>query len=691
VFAGNELTEVLARILEREPDWTVLPVNTPTAIRTLLKRCLEKDRRKRIADISTARFVLEDHANFAPARDLVTATGRTLAQPMGRRLTLVAALALLLVAAAAGTGVWLATRPASMPVTRVAILTSAATALNVEGNDRDLVITPDGTRLVYRGTNQLLVRALDRLDATVLGSFGAPRGLFVSPDSQWVGFVDGAGTSPLKKVAITGGPAVTLTMTDGASRGAAWGEDGNIVYATSSGATGLQRISSAGGAPTVLTKPDRARGEADHLHPEFLPGGQTVLFTIIASTGGLDNAQVAVLDLRTGTYTTVLRGGHHAHYVPTGHLVFGANGTLRAVPFDLGRREVTGPPVPILDGVVTSADGSVDVTVATTGTLVYVPGRGVVGAQRSLVWVDRMGRETPLPMPVRAYQYPRFSPDGTRMALAIRDQEQDIWVWDLVRQTLTRLTFDPGVDVYPVWTPDSRRIVFGSQRAGPSNIYSQAADGTGAVERLTDSARTQYPYSMTSDGGVLVLREDAPQTGSDLLRRSLATSPSASSRAWSSDAGALQPLVQTMFAELNAELAPDGRWIAYQSNESGRDEIYVRPFPDVTRGRWQVSTGGGRTPVWARTGRELFYRSADGAVMSVRVEPGPAWRGNPPTQALPVGYFDDSGTTGRTFDIAPDGRRFMMIRRGSDEGAVPPQLVVVQNWFQELKRLVPTN
>jgi Protein kinase domain/WD40-like Beta Propeller Repeat len=658
-FDGDGVTDVLARVLEREPDWSALPTATPTAIRTLLTRCLEKDSPKRIAHISTALFVLEGHAGLATGRSPLTAPARP-------RLTFASALMLLIGVAAAGTAVWMMPRPASMPVTRFVMpVTGGVTG-------RGLTITPDGTRIIHRGANQLMVRHFDRLESTVLGSFVAPNDVFLSPDGQWVGFVDGTGTSPIKKVAISGGPTITLTTTDSASQGATWAEDGTIVYATTLLATGLQRVSSEGGVSTVLTRPDRNRGEADHLWPQFLPGGQFLLFTITATTGGLENAQIAVLDLRTGNYTTVLRGGHDARYVLTGHLVYGAAGTMRAVPFDLERRAVTGPPVSIVDGVATSTGGGgINMAVSATGTLVYMPGAGI-GDQRSLVWVDRMGREEPLSTPVRRYQYARISPDGTRLALDIRDQEYDIWIWDFTRPALTRLTFDSTRDMYPVWTPDSRRIVFASQRSGTQNLYAQAADGTGGVERLTDTASTQYPYFVTPSGDTLVVREDAPRTGSDLLLVPFA--------------GQSQPLLHSMFSELNAELSPDGRWLAYQSNESGRNEIYVRPFPDVTGGRWQVSTGGGRTPLWGRTAGELFYRSGEGAVMAVRGESGPAWRGSLPTQVLPARYWDDSGTTSRTFEVAPDGQRFLMIKDTNDNR----EFVVVQNWYEELKRLVPT-
>jgi serine/threonine-protein kinase len=409
-----------------------------------------------------------------------------------------------------------------------------------------------------------------------------------------------------------------------------------------------------------------------------------VLFTITAPTGGLANSQVAVLDLTTGKYKTVLRGGHHAHYVPTGHLVYGASGTLRAVPFDLARLEVSGPPVPILDNVATTFEGGIDVAITPSGTLVYVPGSGAIGPARSLVWVDRMGREEPLRAPLRAYNYLRLSPDGTRVALDIRDQDQDVWIWDIARRTMTRLTFDPALDLFPVWTPDSRRILFSSTRSGPADIYWQSADGTGMADRLTQSANQQIPASTSPDGKGIVVLEVAAQTGRDLIWLPLA--------AGAAERSSSHPLIRTMFAEANGEISPDGHWLAYQSNEPGRNEIYVQPFPDVTAGRWQVSSGGGATPVWARTGQELFYRSLDGAVMAVRVEPGPGWRSGPPTQIVPPRYFDLPGAFSRTFDVAPDGRRFVMIKEGAGDAAATPQnLVVVQHWFEDLKRLVPTN
>lgn len=678
-FDGEDVAVVLASVIKGEPDWAALPSEVPKPILMLLRGCLEKERRSRVADLGTVSFVLTHRVQFAERvveRVEVPVAAEPVAvprPPIWRRA--MPTTTLCIGALLAGGGVWLLTRPAPPRLVRTEVTTAGAAALSITGFDRDLVVTPDGSRLIYRGNSQLFVRALDQLEPDVLSGLGAPRGVFVSPDGQWIGFFDG--NQLLKKVAITGGPPVTITRSDGTGpRGATWGADGTIVYATNA-STGLHRVSAAGGDPTVLTKPNRERGEVDHLWPEFLPGSRALLFTITATTGGLDNAQIAMLDLQTGTYKVVVRGGSHAHYVPSGHLVYGAGGTLRAVAFDFGRLNVVGTPVPVLEQVLMTAAGAVDVAAANNGTMVYVSGRGTAGAGRSLVWVDRMGREEPLPTPVRAYQYPRISPDGTRVALDIRDQEQDIWIWDFARQTLTRLTFDSANDQFPVWLPDSRRLIFASARTGATNLFWQAADGTGAVERLTEGTSTQYANAVTPDGSRIVFREDGQ--GHDLVLLPL-PSPRRP-----------QPLIQTMFGERNAEIAPNGRWLAYESNESGREEIYVRPFPDVSGGRWQVSTGGGRIPLWSRKGQELFYVSPDGILMGMRVEEAPSWRSSTPARVLQGQYYYALPGNGRTFDIAPDGRRFLMIKQGGSNEAAPQNLVVVQNWFEELKRLVPTN
>jgi serine/threonine-protein kinase len=318
--------------------------------------------------------------------------------------------------------------------------------------------------------------------------------------------------------------------------------------------------------------------------------------------------------------------------------------------------------------------------VAGDGTLAYVSGSGVIGAQRTLVWVDRQGRETPIPAPPHSYFYPRLSPDGTRAAVFAADQEADVWLWDLGRAKLIRVTFDPGQDPYPVWTPDGHRLIFSSERAGTRNLYWQAADGTGAVERLTDSPNAQVPTAVSPDGSRLIFTETGPKTGDDVMEIQL------------DGTHRVRPLVQSSFIERNGIVSPDGRWLAYEANDSGRVEISVRPFPDVNSGHWQVSTAGGTRPLWARSGQELFYVSPTGALMRVGVERSASWSATTPTLLVKEGYFTNPvSLVGRTYDIAPGGQRFLMIKEGggADQTAAPASLIVVQHWAEELKRLVP--
>ena len=370
---------------------------------------------------STTRGVRRHRAR--QLRDDRTTRWRRMAIPSGTWLVGVAM---------AGSAVWFAMRSTAPPrVSRFLITPPSAAALAVDRPG--LALTPDGTRLVYAGANNtaLFVRALDQLDATSLTGLGVPYGPFVSPDGQWIGFFDGV--TALKKVAITGGPAVTLGRPDGTAFGASWGPDGTIIFATNLRTTGLQRIADAGGEPTVLTRPNRAGGEDDHLWPEILPGGQAVLFTITATTGGLDQAQIAVLDLRTLTQTVLIRGGSGARYVSSGHLVYAAAGTLHAVAFDLARLAVVGTPVKVLPEVLTRPGGAADVAVAADGTMVYISGGGsAVGCGAWCGWTGRAMRRR-YPHRRVNYAFPRLSPDGTRLAIYIPDQQIDIWLLDLAR------------------------------------------------------------------------------------------------------------------------------------------------------------------------------------------------------------------------------------------------------------------
>jgi hypothetical protein len=675
-FDGEDMAEVLGAVVRLEPNWEALPSGVPPPVRTLLQRCLIKDRRKRIADIAAARFVLEHQTGVA-------ATSMASAAPLPRRLLwrratpLAAGVAI--GALLAGAGIWFLTRPASPSVVRTTITTSGSTALTLSGFARDVAITPDGSRVVYRGNNQLLVRALNQLEPTVLSGLGLgpPHSVFTSPDGRWVGFVDG---STIKKVAITGGPPVTVRAAPGAMRGATWSTDGTIIFATDSLATGLQRVSAAGGEPTVLTKPDRERGEGDHLWPEFLPGGSSVLFTITPVTGSIENAQVAVLDLHTGTSKVLIRGGSQAHYVPTGHLVYGVTGTLRAVAFDLGRLEVVGTPAPVLEGVETTASGAADVAVAANGSLVYVPGGVGSGLRYTIVVVDRQGRASPLPgLPPDEYRDVRVSPDGTGLALATQG---DVWTYDFVRATLSRLTTHPAPDARPLWTPDGQRIIFTSTRAGYPELFWRPADGTGSDERLL--ARAKDLLNLRADGwsadGKQLLFTEVLLGGQNAIGQITIERPSD-----------VKMLMKSDFSNSFAAVSPNGRWIAYDSNVSGRFEIYVERYPELGH-RQQVSTGGGRIPLWSRDGQELFFSNmVSRQMLAVPMQSGTTLVAGRPQLLFEFMMPPIQGGF-RLYDVAPDGR-FLMIRSGQAEAAAgtAPQIVVVQNWFEELKRLVPVN
>jgi hypothetical protein len=332
----------------------------------------------------------------------------------------------------------------------------------------------------------------------------------------------------------------------------------------------------------------------------------------------------------------------------------------------------------VVPDVVTSSRGGVHAVVARDGTLAYLSVGGAEGTSRTLVWVDRLGIETPIGAPPRPYFLPALSPDGARVSVFANDQESDLWLWDLGRSTLSRLTAVPGRDVLQIWTPDSRRVIFSSERAGGRNLFSVAADGTGAVERLLESPNTQYPMALAPDGRRLIFSDETPQTSIDLMALEL------------DGTRRVTPLLQSRFVERNGAVSPDGRWLAYEADDSGRFEIYVRPYPDVTSGLSLVSTNGGTKPIWARSGQELFYVSSTGALMRVGVEGGPSWSATAPSVVVKEGYFTNPVWWGRSYDISPDGTRFLMIKEGGPDGAAPPpSLVVVQHWFEDLKRLVP--
>ena len=679
-FEGEDISDTLANVLKIDPNWQALPAEVPAAIRALLRRCLDKDRRTRVADISTALFVLDEAAGLRGAVEGPAEVGPYVRGEVSRwRRVVPAAGALIVGGAIVGGAVWWSMRTASPAVVRTTIATTESTALVTAGGVRDVAITPDGSRIVYHGTNQLLVRVLNQIEPDVLGGLGTPTNPFISPDGQWIGFADG---QRLKKVAITGGPPVTIAPVDGVLRGATWGPDGTIVFATDATVTGLQRVSAAGGEPAVLTKPDSERGDRDHLWPEFLPGGGAVLFTIYPAIGGPDNAQVAVLDLKTGAPKVLFRGGSHAHYVPTGHLVYGVAGTLRAVPFDLERLEPTGTPAPVLEGVWTTPLGAANFAVAANGSLVYVAGLARPASRNTIASVDRQGRVSPLPgVPPDLYRDVRVSPDGARLALATRT---DVSTYEFARATLSRLTTDPAEDRSPLWTSDGQRIVFTSRRAGYLELFSRQADGTGADERLLSRAKNLidlHADGWSPDGSHVLFTEVSP--ASPINQCAIGETPIERS----SD---VRVLVKSDFCSQFSALSPNRLWMAYQSNVGGREEIYVERYPELGS-KQQISTDGGVRPLWSRNGRELFFGGLDGRQMFVV----PVQSGTTLVAGRPQVLFEAAmiapAVGSRTYDLAPDGRFIVILRAEEKTGSgTAPGLILVQNWFEDLKRLLPT-
>ena len=675
-FRANDVSLTLARVLDREPDWDTLDRDLPPALLVFIKRCLAKDPKERVRDIGDVGLAL---AGAFETTGSVTAD-QGFAQPTSPWQRPGAIVAAVLAAVAfGGLSVWALMRTDVVPtdMVRFRVVPPAPVSIFPRSSaSPDLKISPDGTQIVYREFEaergqRLYLRRVDRLDEVPLRGGEGGAGPFVSPEGAWVGFRDANGRR-LLKVSIFGGPPVTLTESPAVIRGASWGADDQIIFGTLG--SGLFRVSGGGGVPEALTTPtDR---EAGHIWPSLIPGRDAVVFVVWDGGPPLLNGELAVLDLATGAVTRLGVPGVSPRYLATGHLLYAVgDGSVWAVPFDAASLTITGTQVPLLEGVMVKTSGAANFSVSNNGRLVYVSGVAGEGGVRSLLWVDREGQETPIPAPVRLYSYARVSTDGTRVALDIRDQEEDIWVWSLPDGPLTRLTFDAANDQYPHWTPEGDRVVFSSFRDGASNIYWKAADGTGTTDRVSESESVQFVNAVTSDGTGVIARVGTNDRGSDLVLVPLTGD------------GAVEPLVSTPFAESNAALSPDGARMAFQSDESGPAEVFVRPFPDTDTGRWQVSTAGGLYPVWSPDGSELFYLQGT-QLMAVPVRTDAGFTYGAPEMLFDAPYY--FGAPGRNYDVAPDGR-FLMIQpeEGADGGEPSPEITVVLNWHQELLERVP--
>jgi serine/threonine-protein kinase len=682
-FCGEVDNDTMAAIISREPDWTRLPPAVPAAIRRLLRRCLEKDRRRRLSSAADARLDIDDaltpHAANANLETVASRANRRAwlsAVTIGFVVVLTTAIVLLMRAP------WRNVTPP--PAMRLDVALGAEVSLANSGYGSAVILSPDGTVVVFvarkgaSGSRQLYVRRLNQLQATALSGTDGAESPFFSPDGQWIAFFAGG---KLKTISVTGGAAVTVCDAPN-GRGGGWSEDGTIVLSPNSGSSvSLQRVSSAGGRPEPLTS--LAEGEASQRWPQVLPGGEAVLFTSSASPVDFDDANVVVQPLPSGARKVVHHGGYYARYVPSGHLVYVQNGTLFAAPFDLGRLEETGHPVPVLEGVTSNAtSGGAEFDVSMTGTLVYLPGQSADAVP--LQWMDGEGKTTPLQTRPGAWYNPQFAPDGRRLAINIVDGQNDVWVYEWARDTLTRLTFDAADDRRPLWTPDGRRIVFASARADRAtlNLYWRRADGTGDEQRLTESMNQQQPASWHPSGKFLAFEQQGPQTNADLM---ILPMEGDDASGWTP--GKPTVFLNTPFTEHDPTFSPDGRWLAYSSNDTGRQEVYVRPFPGPG-GKWQISTEGGAGPTWSRTKQELFYGTLNGQIMVApfRVE-GDSFLTEKP-QPWSVGHFAWWGPN-RGFDLHPDGERFALAPAARTPEAKPDHLTFVFNFFDELRGVAP--
>ena len=574
--------------------------------------------------------------------------------------------------AAGGLLVWSLQRNRSVEVAHLQVATGTETSVADRLSTPSLALSPDGDRLAYvarRNTTSVLrIRRLsDRATATLAGTEGATSPFF-SPDGQWLGFV--SSDNKLKKIPVTGGAALVIcNVPQSVFRGASWGDDDWIVFAQHSG-SGLSRVRAGGGDPEGLTTPSRDRLEKTHRFPEVLPGANAVLFTsYTADITSFDEAQLELLSLDTGERQVLVRGAAQGRYASSGHVVFGRGGSLFAVPFDLRRREVTGTPVPVLDSVTMGTSGSTELALSRTGVLAYISG-GQSPDRNSLIASDRRGRLTSMMEERRDFADPRFSPDGTRILVHVDGPNEHLWMYHTIRKTFARLTFAWDY-VSSIWTPDGRQITFFSGVPGML-IGSLPADAGGPGSPLVERPPAGLVTSWSPDGSVLLLHRVAgPPLGWDLWT-------------WEADAG-LRPLLQEPLQQHQGVFSPDGRYIAYTSNETGRNEVYARPFR-AEGAKVQISSEGGEAPRWAAG--EIFFRSGD-RVMAARVRTAPGLAADVPLvlfEAARPGAFSTRGWNG-SWDVSRDGQRFVFVEALSN-GAPAQQINVVINWFDELKRII---
>jgi serine/threonine-protein kinase len=661
-FTGETTADVLASVVSGEPDLTRIPAKA----RRLIEFCLKKDLKQRLQAIGDWRLLL-DNAE-APA-----VSG-------GSRLPWLAAAVLASIALIGWFQLWRAARPVDHPLTRLNVDLGPDA---IAGSNIAPAISPDGRRLVYAargsdGRQQLATRLLAHAQHTLLPGTDNAQNPFFSRDGEWLGFNVG---TELKKISMGGGPPLVLARSPTAILGADWGDDGNII-ATLNVLGGLWRIPGAGGVARSIT--GLASGDLAYCWPQVLPGG-VILFTASASPLQFEDADIEVFTPKTNQTKILLHGGYYARYLPSGHLVFMHQGLLFGTRFDPKHLVLNGTPTALLDDVnANPLTGAGEFNFSRTGTFIYASGKRIAQAWQ-LDWLDSSGRLQPLMDKPGAYALPRFSPDGRKLAFV---ENGNVSVHDLERDTTIRLTFTGNVSTQPVWAPDGRHIVFGSN----SSLFWIRSDGVGNPYRLFESRPDPRPWSFSPDGRWLAYFVVTPPpqdpsaslTGFDIWILPLDLTNPDEPRAEKP-----QAFLRTAANELLPAFSPDGRWIAYRSNESGTPEIYVRPFPAADGGKWQISNGGGLYGLWSKNGRELFYETLDNRIMVVdyRVDGAAFVPGRPR-------LWSDKRVSGREtlhLDLAPDGKRFVVLAQteipGREDGSA--HVTMLFNFFDDLKKRIP--
>jgi serine/threonine-protein kinase len=658
-FEGEDVSDTLANVLRGAPDWSSLPTET-MHLTSVLQRCVEKDVRRRLRDIADVKLLLE----AAPWSQVVTHRA-----PSKRASWMWATTMLSLIVGGTIATLLVSSRSRTTPprVTRFEVPTSQQEPLTTDPPGVNVAISPEGSRMVYtaRGgaSAHLVVRQLDQLGVNpIRGSEGA-RSPFFSPDGQQIGF---ATLEELRRVGVEGGPSIRICQVSALFSGATWGPNNSIVFAQIGG--GLFRVPAAGGQPERFAAPDRTKQEMNYTSPSFLPGGRALVYTVMVQ-GGQTRIMARTLD--GDVTTTVVEGGFGAKYLPSGHLLYGQGDRLMAVPFNVATLKATGTPLVLQEGVSTKVEnGFTNVATASDGTGVYVSGRAAT-ATRHLIWVDRRGTHVAqiAAEPLERPRYPRLSPDGRRLALTIGPNNfGQIWIYDLAGSAQPlRLTFQDH-NLFPIWSPDGKRIVF-SSRANSDQILSIPADGSATKpERVIADQNPAVPRDWSPDGAVILFQE--------MRQLHLLHLNEGKARRW----------LQTPFAESDGRFSPDGQWLAYTSDQSGSAEVWVRPFPGPGA-PVRVSPDGGHDAVWSHDGKELFYRNGL-KILVARVVPDATFRVETP-RALFEGGFETAGSD-RAYDVAPDGR-FVMSANEPNDNTTPASIVVVLNWPKELKAHEPNN